>query len=302
MRPQMDDVQAMLGQSPLFAALAPGERARLEPQLVRRAWERDDYIFFEGEPAEWLVLLVSGRVKMIKHSESGRETILATFGPGQIVGEVGVLVGDTYPATAQALEPAVTASLRRAEYVALVQRHPELAWALIVELGRRLQRAHETIRSMAVEKVERRVARVLLRMANTAGERLPDGTIRMQVPVEILNLKAEPIRGTLRWEQLPGSWSAVGGKMEFGPVEPFQRTRVMLSALGPGIGVDAAGQGRNSPLVDAGTQTAASLGLDRWTTRTDGVGDSGLVDLGVHYPVFSGRPRLWLPRLNIDQP
>ena len=64
----------------------------------------------------------------------------------------------------------------------------------------------------------------------------------------------------------------------------------------------AAGQGRNSPLVDAGTQTAASLGLDRWTTRTDGVGDSGLVDLGVHYPVFSGRPRLWLPRVNIDQP
>ena len=101
---KMNDVQAMLSESPLFAALAPGERARLEPQLVRRSWERDDYIFFEGEPAEWLVLLISGRVKMIKHSDSGRETILATFGPGQIVGEVGVLVGDTYPATAQALE------------------------------------------------------------------------------------------------------------------------------------------------------------------------------------------------------
>ena len=179
----MNEVQAMLAESPLFTALAPGERARLQKQLVRRVWERDDYIFFEGEPAEWLILLVSGRVKMIKHSESGRETILATFGPGQIVGEVGVLVGDTYPATAQALEPAVTVSLRRAEYLALVQSRPELAWALIVELGQRLQRAHETIRSMAVEKVERRVARVLLRMANTAGERLPDGTVRINVPL-----------------------------------------------------------------------------------------------------------------------
>ena len=172
---------SLLGDSPLFAALAPDERARLEKQLVRRAWARDDYIFFEGEPAEWLILVVSGRVKMIKHSESGRETILATFGPGQVVGEVGVLVGDSYPATAQALEPAVTAGLRRVEYVALVQSHPELAWALIVELGRRLQRAHESIRSMAVEKVERRVARVLLRMANTAGERLEDGTVRITV-------------------------------------------------------------------------------------------------------------------------
>jgi CRP/FNR family transcriptional regulator, nitrogen oxide reductase regulator len=179
----MAEMQAMLSQSPLFAALGPAERARLERQLVRRTWERDNYIFFEGEPADWLILVVSGRVKMIKHSESGRETILATFGPGQIVGEVGVLIGDTYPATAQALEPAVTAGLRRDAYLALVQNHPELAWALIVELGRRLQRAHETIRSMAVEKVERRVARVLLRMANTAGERLADGTVRITVPL-----------------------------------------------------------------------------------------------------------------------
>ena len=120
---------------------------------------------------------------MIKHSESGRETILATFGPGQIVGEVGVLVGDVYPATAQALEPTVTLSLRRDDYVELVRTHPELAWALIRELGRRLQRAHETIRSLAVEKVDRRVARVLLRMASTAGERLEGGAVRITVPL-----------------------------------------------------------------------------------------------------------------------
>jgi CRP-like cAMP-binding protein len=133
------------------------------------------------------LFVAEGRVKMIKHSESGRETILSTFGPGQIVGEVGVLVGEAYPATAQALEPTVTLALRRDEYVALVQRHPGLAWALIEELGRRLLRAHETIRSLAVEKVERRVARVLLRMANTAGERLEDasapGAVRITVPL-----------------------------------------------------------------------------------------------------------------------
>jgi CRP-like cAMP-binding protein len=134
------------------------------------------------------VFVVEGRVKVIKHSESGRETILGTFGPGQIVGEVGVLVGEAYPATAQALEPAVTLSLRRNEYVELVRGHPDLAWALIGELGQRLRRAQETIRSLAVDKVERRVARVLLRMANTAGERLeaagaPPGAVRITVPL-----------------------------------------------------------------------------------------------------------------------
>jgi CRP-like cAMP-binding protein len=129
------------------------------------------------------VFVAQGRVKMIKHSGSGRETILATFGPGQIVGEVGVLVGEEYPATAQTLEPTVTLSLRRAEYAELVGSHPDLAWALIAELGRRLQHAHETIRSMAVEKVERRVARVLLRMASTSGERLEGGAVRITLPL-----------------------------------------------------------------------------------------------------------------------
>ena len=177
----------LLAQSALFAPLSGEVRAAVAQQLVRRTWEKDDYLFFEGDRAEWLVLVVQGRVKMLKHSESGRETILATFGPGQIVGEVGVLVGETYPATAQALEAANTLSLRRDEYADLVRAHPDLAWALIAELGRRLQRAHETIRSLAVEKVERRVARVLLRMANTAGERLEDpgapGAVRITVPL-----------------------------------------------------------------------------------------------------------------------
>jgi len=152
----------LLVQSPLFASLSDIDRARLEKQLLPRHYGKNDYLFFEGDPANWLVFVVKGRVKMIKHSESGRETILATFGAGQIVGEVAVLTGEVYPATAQALEPTFTLHLPRQAYTDLVRSDPELAWALITELGRRLEQAHETIRSMAVEKVERRVARVIL--------------------------------------------------------------------------------------------------------------------------------------------
>jgi len=173
----------LLAGNPLFNPLPAKERARIENRLVRRSYAKDEAIFWEGDPAEWLVIVVQGRVKMVKHSESGRETILTTFGPGQIVGEVGLLIGDAYPASAQAIEPSVTVSLRRAEYIDLVRTHPDLAWALLQELGRRLQRAHETIRSLAVEKVERRVARVLLRLASTAGERTAEGAVRITVPL-----------------------------------------------------------------------------------------------------------------------
>ena len=112
----------LLAQSTLFLPLSEEEQAEVARQFSPHRYEKDDYLFWEGEPAEWLVLVTAGQVKMIKHSESGRETILATFGPGQIVGEVGVLVGETYPATAQALEPASTLNLRRDDYTELVRQ------------------------------------------------------------------------------------------------------------------------------------------------------------------------------------
>jgi len=177
------DEMSFLSQSALFAPLSEREKSVVARQLVRRQHGKDKYLFFEGDPAEWLICVATGRVKMIKHSEGGRETILATYGPGEIVGEVGVLVGDVYPATAQALEPTMTLSLRRDDYISLLRTHPELSWALITELGRRLQRAHETVRSLAVEKVERRVARVLLRLAAASGERLAGGGVRITVPL-----------------------------------------------------------------------------------------------------------------------
>jgi len=176
----MDEAELLAG-NPFLQALPAAERAVMLRQMVQRAYERDEYLFFEGDPADWLLVVGRGRVKMVKQSESGRETILATFGPGQVVGEVGVLVGDAYPATAQAMEPTVALALNRADYVSLVRRYPDVAWAVICELGRRLQHAHETIRSLAVEKVERRVARVLLRLATTAGERAEGGAVRLTV-------------------------------------------------------------------------------------------------------------------------
>lgn len=65
-----------LARSPLFASLSDDDRARVEKRLVQRRYDRDEYIFFEGDPAEWLVIVAEGRVKVIKRSEGGRETIL----------------------------------------------------------------------------------------------------------------------------------------------------------------------------------------------------------------------------------
>jgi CRP/FNR family transcriptional regulator len=172
----------LLNSSLFFSGLSPSQRCRLLTEMLEGSFGAGDFLFMEGEPADSLYLIISGRVKMIKHSPEGHETILAIFDAGQIVGEVGVLAGGTYPATAQAMAPTRTLGLARKAYVQLVQEHPALAWSLIEELGRRLQGAHESIRSLAVEKVEQRIARILLRMAAAAGEKQGD-TVLITVSV-----------------------------------------------------------------------------------------------------------------------
>ncbi len=67
------------------------------------------------------------------------------------------------------------------------------------------------------------------------------GLIRAQIPIEILNLRAVPVSGKVRWGPLPDLWKAAGESIDFGPVQPFQRTRVVLSAEGPGLGTDTTG-------------------------------------------------------------
>jgi len=61
------------------------------------------------------------------------------------------------------------ASLHQDDYLRLLKQYPALALRVIEELRRRLREAQEVIKSIAVERVERRIARILLKLAATTG-------------------------------------------------------------------------------------------------------------------------------------
>jgi CRP-like cAMP-binding protein len=127
-------------------------------------------------------VILEGRVKMIKHSEAGKDVVLDVISPGEMLGEVAVFNGEPHPATAQAMEPTVLASIYRDDYLRLLKQYPALALRVIAELGRRLREAQETIKSMAVERVERRIARILLKLAATTGSSSEEG-ITIELPL-----------------------------------------------------------------------------------------------------------------------
>src|SRR5437867_5392415 len=159
-----------LKSNPVFASLpareidALAEATRDDPVRAR------DYIFIEGDPSESLCIVKSGRVRIVRHSKAGKDVILELLGPGEIFGGVAVIENGPYPASAQAVEASVILKIPAQALVAVSDRHPSVIRELALMIGRRLRTAHDSMKSLAVDPVEARLAATLLRLAERDGQ------------------------------------------------------------------------------------------------------------------------------------
>jgi CRP/FNR family transcriptional regulator len=142
-----------------------------------RQYQKDDYIFLEGEAPEALFVVRTGKVKVLRHSTDGKDVVLRVCSAGNLLGTVAVFDGGGYPGTAQVIEDCVALVIARNDCLTLVNRYPVFALAVISDLGTRLRSSAEQIRSLAVERVEQRIARVLLKLAESAGSDAPEGRV-----------------------------------------------------------------------------------------------------------------------------
>jgi CRP-like cAMP-binding protein len=154
----------------LFRELPPELLREVAERLRVKLVARGDFVFLEGAAARSLNLLAEGRVKVVRETEEGREVILRQIDPGEIFGGAGGWGEPVYPASARAQEDAVVLQLPAEAFTALLRAQPELALAVIRELGARLREAEARIRDLQSERVERRLARALLRLAGKVGE------------------------------------------------------------------------------------------------------------------------------------
>jgi len=168
----MDRLQ-ILKKTVFFSSVSEATQKEVSRLFAEEKYQRDDYIFFEGDTPEWLYIVKEGKVKLVKHSGSGKDVILQIFAPGDMFGEFALFDRKPYPTSAQVMEPSSVLKLSRKEFLLFFGRHPFVATEMIMELGRQLQEAHATIKSLAVDRVEQRIANILLKLAGKLGN--PEG-------------------------------------------------------------------------------------------------------------------------------
>jgi CRP-like cAMP-binding protein len=160
---------AVLKKSAFFNSFSDSTLAEINRLFIEERYEKDDYVFFEGDAPEWFFIVKEGKVKLVKHSGTGKDVILQIFIPGDMFGEISLFDRKPYSSSAQLMEPSTILKLSRKDFFLLLGRHPFVATEMIMELGRQLKEAHTTIKSLAVDRVEQRLAHILLKLADKLG-------------------------------------------------------------------------------------------------------------------------------------
>lgn len=166
----------------LFAGLDGAALAETVRSAHTRRAEKGTAIFAQGDPATLCHALIDGRVKIVQTGPDGQQMVVRYIGGGEMFGTVAVFSGGVYPADALAVGDCVVIQWSAAAMGSLMERYPRIALNALDIVGHRLQEVQNRLREVATERVERRVAHALLRLARQAGRRV-EGGVEIDFPL-----------------------------------------------------------------------------------------------------------------------
>lgn len=166
---------ATLRRVPFLAILPEAEIAWLAERARPRGYRAGTTIFHRDDPGGALHVINSGLVKLTLPSAEGREVTVGILGAGDFFGELALLDGGPRSASAVALEGVETLTLDRAPFIAMLERQPQVATALLGVLGERLRRTDELIQDILFLDLPGRLAKQLLALADERGVKTPEG-------------------------------------------------------------------------------------------------------------------------------
>lgn len=156
---------------PLFSDLTDQELDLLEVSGSRRKVPTKNLVFQEGEAGEVLLIILSGKVKVLLSGKDGQEFILAMLGPGNFFGEMAILESAPRSASVMTVEPSEFLLLNQKDITALLIKYPGMALKILKNLSQRLRRTNEQIRSLVMFDIYGRVGRCLVNLAEAQGGR-----------------------------------------------------------------------------------------------------------------------------------
>lgn len=154
---------------PIFAELEEKDLLRVVKLGTSQKYKKGNIVVLEQESGAALFVIITGKVKVVRMDEDGREVILSMFGPGEFFGEMALLDGLARSASVVATVKSELFMIHRRDFLELLNEFPTVTISLLAELAMRLRKADMQIKSLSLKDAEGRVANVMLILADDVG-------------------------------------------------------------------------------------------------------------------------------------
>ena len=204
---------------------------------TQKSFAKGEVIYRQGEPANHIYLLLSGRARTILTGPQGQEALLRIHLPHNILGLTALASTRVRDADAIAVEPAVTSIIARGRLLALMRAEPQLAEHLLELLVNRMTDFHYRVGEMASQSVEQRLARALLALSqpdptDKDGDRRHEITLTHEDLANLLNTRRPTISAALNRFAEAGLIRKSGRKLS---VADAQALAALYAAAAPDV-------------------------------------------------------------------
>ena len=168
---RIDDGQAIetLRSTSMFGALGEEPLLELARACRQRTYRRGQYLWYQDDVGDRLIVIGKGSVKVLVSSERGDEIVLTSAGVGEILGELAVLDGSRRSASVVALEDTTVLGLDRAIAVQLMATEPAVLDAVLRSLAGLVRRLTEQTADLVFLDLGGRLAKLLLSLVHDTG-------------------------------------------------------------------------------------------------------------------------------------
>jgi CRP-like cAMP-binding protein len=171
-----------LARVPLFNGLPTEVLARIVTMAEPKQLDAGAFFFNEGGPASEMFVLTGGRVKLTQLTPEGHQIVLRIISAGDAFGGVGAFGDPLYPVSAEAIEAYAALGWTSVTVRTILVSDPALALNALHFVAGRLHDLQRRYRQLMTERVERRVARALLRLVREAGRKVEAG-VEIDFPI-----------------------------------------------------------------------------------------------------------------------
>lgn len=189
------EIVELLGRVPVFSTLEHEDLERIAELAVPRAYEPGQIVFREGDASDTCYIVRSGRARAVREHPDGRTITLATFGPGDIFGELAMFEDELRSATVEAVQSTGAVAVLGPDMRRLMVDHPQIAIRLLAALGRRLRETNDRLAKQSFQTVQSRVAVVLSELVAQA---VQDGAAGQEVLLTATQADLAKLAGSSR--------------------------------------------------------------------------------------------------------